>query len=139
MGRKRILGEVSDFVPVYKDIKLIYVTTEQYRLVEDGVLTKEHIVNPSFWFDFNGVLYYAICAHEMEFLEGFEDWEIGEKGYFNNYKPDEDEFECLMKLVPVIYKVDFDTLDEFHGETSQYEMDFIEPYIRDRKINDILK
>jgi hypothetical protein len=138
---KRILGEVIYIKPDYKDCNILYVTTEQYQ-GSDGKFRH----NPSFWIEHKGVLYYAICKYDMVFLETFDDWVIAvknfEQDYFNQFKPGEPEFHHLMKMKPIFYEVEFDRIEKFRDEFSEWEMDLIKPYAkikeRNNKLDDIL-
>lgn len=133
---KRILGEIVNINPVYENCDLLYVTLEQYR---DGT---NFTYNPSFWIVYKDVLYYAICSYNMNFLETFSDWSVGTKKYFDEFQPKKDEFEHIIKMNPVFYKVEFEKIKNFLDEFSEYEMDLIRPYQikenRNNKINDIL-
>lgn len=131
MENKRILGEIVDIKPSYKDCNILYVTMEQYR----GTVGK-FIHNPSFWIEYNNVLYYTICEYDMMFLEDFNDWCVGDKGFFNNIRPGKDEFEYLMKKEPIFYEVEFNRIEEFSNSFSKYEIDLIEPYRMKKNRND---
>jgi len=137
----RYIGEIENINPSYDEVELIYITVEQWTE------NNSYHHQPSFWFIYKGWMYLGVCNYEMEFLMSYDDILFdgnglqGEHGRtFNQYEPGEDEFNWLLKLGVTYYKLDYDKamVGDNLGHYSQYEMDFIIVWNRDRKINKLI-
>jgi len=118
--RKRILGEIHELDIDFIDTKILYVTQEQY-LSEDG---RRYIHNPSFWMLVKGVLYYAICDYEFDFLETYSDWEL-DGVFFNNFFPSDAELHHLLNLNPTFYGVNEELVELFDDEFCENELNIV--------------
>lgn len=167
MRGKRYIGEEVNITPTWDKSKLIWVTHEQWSEPNTDPNYPRSTVphhNPSFWFEFDGWLYYGMVEYEFGFGEQYEDWIIdtfrdeGGKNitdvYFDEYSPGKIEFEMLTNFkaarnkisdpgVPyktIYYKMDWekanneDNLDYY----CKYETDFITVWNRERKLNELL-
>lgn len=128
---KRYIGIKYKLRPDFSQVKIIWVTTEQYRL------NNKWIQNPSFWLTIDNHMYYAICDYSFGFLEHYTDWLE-----FNPYEPNEVEFNKLMSYNPIFYKLNYKkailekaNLDDW----CQYELDFCKVWWRDYQLNKIIK
>lgn len=87
---KRYIGIKYKLKPEFNQVKIIWVTTEQYRL------NNKWIQNPSFWLTIDNHMYYAVCDYSFSFLEHYTDWLE-----FNPYEPSEVEFNKLIILFSI--------------------------------------
>ncbi len=151
----RYIGEIENINPTYNEIELIYITIEQWQETKDVIApnprNRSYHHQPSFWFIYKGWMYLGVCDQEMGFLVSYDDIifdDVGEQldnrfahgKMFNQYEPGEDEFNWLLKDGVAYHKFDYDKamVDDNLGHYSQYEMDFIIIWNRDRKINKLI-
>ena len=137
----RYIGELVKISPKWEDVRLIWVTNER-----DGNDRKTH---PSFWFEYNGWIYYGVVQYKMNTFETYDDWEPT----FNNWAPEKYEFELLTNFkspsnlvknpnVPydtLYYKVDYEGIMKTDLDYwCEFEMNFLKEWNREKKINDVI-
>lgn len=110
----RVLGKKVNLNPVIENIKIIWVTVE----------FDEDSKNPSLWFEYEGILYYAIFEHNMHVFETFDDWDD-----FNEHSPKINELQKLFSINNHIIEVDCTAiLEGYLGKYCKFETDFIKEY-----------
>lgn len=117
--RRRYVGEEVSILPTWEESKLIWITQEQWDEPNDGSSNPNYPGksiphhNPSFWFEFNGWIYYGMVEYEFGFTEQYEDWVVNGKvsddsvkynsndldyPFFNSYNPSKFEFDMLVNF-----------------------------------------
>lgn len=159
----RYIGEIVEINPTWEETKLVWVTSEQWEvsnLNDNGTFINSSYPykiiphhNPTFWFEYKGWMYYGLVEYEIGFAEQFEDWQMTEEYFFDQYEPSEIEFNQLINFkgpmnkvkdpgVPyktIYFKLDYPkAMQGDLGHWCKYEMDFTKQWYRDRTINDIL-
>jgi hypothetical protein len=154
----RYIGNIADINPKFDEVKLIWITNERVDWLADSFSNLKFPLKtstncPSFWFEYKSEIYYGIVEYELGFLEQYEDWEICDGIYFNEYDPKEEEFNQLTNFkIPLnfkegvgekrktrYYKLDYvKAMQGDLGQWCKFELNFTKKWFRDRQIDSIL-
>lgn len=144
---RRYIGEIVDINPTWERSKLIWITQDS---------DSDYVSSPSFWFEFDGWLYYGIVEYKLHTFEQYEDWILDDNTIFNDMNPGKFEFDYLVDFrspnnlvespnIPyktIYYKLDYDkVMSGYLGKWCEYEyeLEFMKVWNRDMKLKGLLK
>lgn len=120
MNIYRKIGEECNINPSVNDVTIKYLTVEEF-----GDNSRNKVLKPSVWFEYNQNLYYCIFDYEFQLFETYDDWDD-----FDSINPSYKELYMLFQLDKTFIKVNPEViLNNDLGEFCQFEINFIKEYL----------
>lgn len=127
-----LFEEISD-LDISKLLPL-YVTTISNHVITNGKVTNIEYF-PSFWTLYKDKMLYVTCfGYKMDLFESFHDWDD-----FNYFDPGKSELNRLLNYSPKFHDINYNEIIKIDEYLCQHELDFINVWNRDKKINLILQ